>query len=308
MDSRKGIIRELFKPARKNYPRLQIVVKGLFETLSIDLMDMQKYSKQNKGFKYIMTVCDNFSKYAWAIPLKSKTGIEVTAAMQKILDEKRPRKVKKLFCDEGKEFFNQNFLKMIKKRGVELYHTYSGMKSPIIERFNRTLRHMLHPRLMEEGNVKWIDILPEILDQYNNKVHRTIKMTPVQATDPKKEKEILKKVYRRLKIVQKRPKFKVGDYVRVSKNKLLFEKGYTQTYSVELYKIKDVKLSNPRTYILENDKGEEVKGRFYETELQKTAYPNVYLLEKVLKKKGNRHYVKFFGFDKPEWVNKNDYV
>lgn len=308
---REEIIKEIFKPARINYPRMKIVVKGLWETLSADLLDMQKYAKYNKNYRYILTVIDHFSKWAWAIPVKNKSAPVVTAAMKKILDEGHP--VKNIFTDDGKEFYNSDFEALMKKFKVNRYHTYSGIKSGMIERFNRTLRHMLHPAMLVQGNSNWLKLLPKVIHEYNHeKKHRTIKMTPVEATDPSKEKEILVKVYRKnnLKIVKKtkKPKFKVGDFVRVSKKRLTFEKGYTPSYSMEIFRIAKVKLSNPRTYLLKDLEGEEIKGRFYEEEMQKTKFPHEYIVEKVLRKKGNKCYVKFLGFETPQWINKKDFV
>ena len=85
----------------------------------------------------------------------------------------------------------------MKKHGINLYYTYSGIKNPIVERFNRTLRHLTEPELYKQGNNKWLALLPRLINFYNNKKHRTIKMTPVEATDPEKEKDILKNVYQK---------------------------------------------------------------------------------------------------------------
>ncbi|XP_023312383.1 uncharacterized protein LOC111692562 [Anoplophora glabripennis] len=107
-------------------------------------------------------------------------------------------------------------------------------------------------------------------------------MKPV---DVKRSTEL--KAYNHPKIVQK-PKFNVADIVRISKYKGVFEKGYTANYSTELFKVVKVNITNPTTYVLEDMQGRQIKGCFYEYELQKTKYPEVYLLEKVLKRKGNR--------------------
>lgn len=100
----------------------------------------------------------------------------------------------------------------------------------------------------------------------------------------------------------------IGDFVRVSKSKRLFEPGYTANYSTEIFKVAQVKLSNPRTYILKDINGEKIEGRFYETELMKTKYPHQYLIERVVRKKGDKVLAKFHGFEKPEWINKTDFV
>lgn len=307
MGERDLVIEELFKKARRNYPRLHVIVKGRFETLSADLVDMQKYAKQNNGYKWILTVIDNFSKYAWAVPLKDKTGLSVTTAMEKILEEIGPGRVKFIFTDEGKEFFNSNFQALMKKYKVTLYTTYSGLKAVIVERFNRTLRDLMEKELLRQGNVKWVKLLPELIDKYLHNKHRTIQMAPADVNN-QNEKKILKRIYKQYKIVRKKPKFKVGDFVRLSRQKLLFEKGYTQNYTFEIYRVAKVKLSSPRTYILEDKNGEEIKGRFYEQELKATKFPDTYLLEKIYKKKNNKFYVSYLGFPGRYWVNKKDIV
>lgn len=307
MNEREGVIQELFKNARRNYPRLNVIVKGRFETLSADLVDMQKYAKQNNGYKYILTVICNFSKWAWALPLRDKSGPTVTAAMETILKDIGQGPVKFIFTDLGKEFYNTYFQALLKKNDITLYSTYSGLKSPIIERFNRTLRHLMHPELLRNGNTRWVKILPSLLEKYNHTRHSTIKMAPADVNS-ENEKDVLNKIYKKVKIVQKNPKFKVGEFVRLSRQKLLFEKGYTQNYTFEIYRIAEVKLSNPRTYLLEDLNGEKVKGRFYEQELQATKYPETYLLEKIFKKKGNKFLVSYLGFPGKFWVNKKDIV
>ena len=108
MDAEKlQLVKELHKPARKNYQRRHVDIRGIDETWQADLVEMQPYEKENKGYKYILTIIDIFSKFAWAVPVKSKQGEDVTAAMKSVLDEGRVPK--NLHVDRGKEFYNWHF-------------------------------------------------------------------------------------------------------------------------------------------------------------------------------------------------------
>lgn len=302
---REGIVAEIYKPARKHYKRRGYIITKIDETFSADLVEMQKYAKFNNGYRYILTVIDHFSKYAFAVPLKTKTGPEVTRAMKSVFDQGRIPS--KLLTDEGKEFFNRDFQSLLKQYKIHHYTTFSGMKAPIIERWNRTLKTKMWPKFDLNGNVKWVSLLKTLVDEYNHTRHRTIKTSPADVNKDN-EQEIYKNVYAKPKIVSSNPKFKVGDFVRISKRKLLFEKGYSANFSMEVFKIVKAKLSNPRTYLLEDLHGKEVKGAFYTEELQKTKYPDTYLIEKILKRKKDKLYVKWLGFEKPSWVQNKDIV
>ena len=99
---------ELHRQARRNFPRRKVIVKGLNEFWQGDLVEMQPYAKQNRGFRYLLTVIDVWSKFAWAIPVKTKTGKDVTEAFEKILKD-TPTPPKLLQLDHGKEFYNKPF-------------------------------------------------------------------------------------------------------------------------------------------------------------------------------------------------------
>jgi hypothetical protein len=160
-------------------------------------------------------------------------------------------------------------------------------------------------RFSFQGSHEWLSILPTLIHEYNNTAHRTIKMKPIDVNSSN-EKKLLRTVYSKLKIFKK-GKFKVGDHVRITKYKNIFEKGYEPNWSSEIFKIYKVQITNPVTYLLEDYQGEKISGGFYEFELQKVNDPDAYLVEKILKRKGNQLYVKWLGFDTAynSWINKN---
>lgn len=297
------VVNELHAPARRNYKRWPVVIRDIDETWSADLCDMQAYS--DKGYKYILTVIDNFSKYAWAKPLKSKSGSEVTAAMESIF--KQGRVCKKLHVDQGTEFYNADFKKMLLKYNVEMYSTFSVLKAMIIERWNRTLKTAMWKKFSLNGNYKWVDILPDLVSTYNNTVNSKIKMKPVDVNE--KNAELLRlHVYNNYDVSEPKAKFKPGDRVRISKSKTIFTKGYLPSWSTELFSIAKVKKTKPVTYELKDYNDQPIEGTFYREELQKTKHPDVYLIEKILKKRGGKVYVKWLGFDSTHnsWVSKED--
>lgn len=295
------VVSELHAPARRNYKRRPVVILDIDETFSADLVDMQ--SSVDKGYKYILTVIDNFSKFAWAKPLKSKTGKDVTAAMESIFEEGRV--CKKLHVDQGKEFYNKEFQGLLKKHNVTMYSTCSVVKSGIAERFNRTLKSKMYKKFTLNGNHKWIDILPGLVSEYNNTIHRTIKMKPNKVN--KTNANYLKlHVYNKYKTHNLKTKFKVGDKVRISKSKTIFAKGYLPNWGTELFTITKVNKTIPETYELKDYQDQPIGGCFYSEELQKTKHPHVYIIEKILKKRNNQMYVKWLGFDSSHnsWIDK----
>ncbi|KAK5647231.1 hypothetical protein RI129_002123 [Pyrocoelia pectoralis] len=114
--------------------------------------------------------------------------------------------------------------------------------------------------------------------------------------------------YTHIALFDKKHRFNVGDVVRISKYKSIFAKGYTSNWSSELFKIAKLQVTNPVTYLLEDMKGKPILGGFYEQELQKVKYPDVYLVEKVLRRKNDKVYVKWWGLNENSWIDKNNIV
>lgn len=300
------VVDELHKPARKNFKRRRVIIKGLNDLFQADLVEMIPYAKFNRGFKYILIVINAFSKFTYARPLKNKTSHEVTKAMRSILSEIKVMP-KNLQTDQGKEFFNTNFATLMKKYKINHYATFSNLKASIVERCNRTLKNLMWKRFSLQGSYKWINILNEILHKYNTTVHSTTGFKPSKVTK-KNEKAILNSAYTHLKIHDMKTKFKVGDHVRISKYRHAFSKGYTPNWSNEVFKIRKVNLTYPTTYLIQDDKGDPIQGGFYEYELQKAKHPDVYLVEKILRRKGNQVYVQWLGMDKSHnsWIDKSN--
>ena len=305
-NSNKILSEELHKPKRKNFLRRKIIVNHIDEIFAADLVEMQKFAKLNKGFRYLLTCIDIFSKYRWVIPLKDKKGINVKNALQKIFIQRSP---KFLWTDCGKEFYNKQLQDLLNENNIKLYSTNnSEIKSSVVERFNRTFKNMMFKKFTENNNTIFFNIIDDLVNEYNNKYHSTIKMSPIEGSKKTNEKKI-KNIYN-FKKIKKSGKFKIGDRVRLSLEKNIFEKSYETNWTEEIFEIYDIKYSNVPYYYLKDLIGEEIKGSFYELELQKTNFKkdDLYIIEKVLKTKGNNIFVKWRNYsnDFNSWVNKLD--
>jgi hypothetical protein len=303
--SKLALVNELHRQARRNFLRRQTIMRGIDDTLQADLVEMIPYAKQNNNMKYILTVINIFSKMAYARPIKNKTGPEVTKAMESILNS-MGHPIHNLHVDEGKEFYNKHMKKLLADRNIHLYSTFTTKKAAICERFNRTLKNKMWKKFSYRGPHKWIDILQSLIHEYNNTKHRTIRMKPIDVKYSD-EDHLLNSVYSLNAPLKTKTKFKLGDFVRISKYKHVFSKGYTPNWTTELFKIRKVQQTNPITYLLIDLRGDNINGSFYNEELQKVDDPKLYLVERIIRKKGNKVRVKWLGFDSSHnsWIDES---
>ena len=238
-DLTKIFIDEIYsKPPRKNYPTNKIVYNFVDEIWSIDLADFSDYkTSNNKGFRYIFIVIDNFSKYLWAIPLKNKYSQTITNEFSNILSTSK-RKPLKLESDRGTEFYNSIFLNFLKNKNIQHYSRYTDKGPSIAERVIRTIRNLLKKPVFLAGNADWLSELPSVIKKYNNTIDHSTKMTPIQASKKINEKLVLSNL--RDDRVKRQPKFKLGDLVRTADIKRVFSKGDSTNWSYKLYTITEV--------------------------------------------------------------------
>ena len=265
------LAKEVFSPQITKFKRQRIIPLYKDETWSADLIDKSSLSKYNNNYKFILTVIDIFTNYAWAIPLKNKSGLSITNGFKIVLSEhpqggSEPRKPGKLWVDRGSEFYNKTFKSLLKEYETKLYSTYSDLKAVFIERFNRTLLHIINKPMFINGDGNWVNILNDAVVTYNNNIHSTINMTPVDASNnPDKVKYYVNST-------KATPKIKVGDYVRNVDKRNIFSKGYTSNWNRELFKVNEVLKTHPPTYKIEDINGEIIEGKYYEQELLKSEF------------------------------------
>ncbi|KAL4101236.1 hypothetical protein QTP88_021256 [Uroleucon formosanum] len=236
------LAKELHKPVRKKFPKRRIFTKGIDDLWAADLVIMRNYSDENKGYSYIITVIDTFSKFSWALELKKKDGINVSEAFEKIIKQaisQNHQAPKLLHADKGLEFENKHFKKVLQEYGIKMYHTQNEEKSSIIERFNRTLNSKMRLHFEVTNSKKWIKILKSLIYEYNFKdIHRSIGMRPCEV-NKSNEDVVFHKLFSTKNKPKLKIKFSIGDRVRItaSKKKICIQKNkcYVKFCAFEYY-------------------------------------------------------------------------
>ena len=272
---------ELHKPVKRNFLKRRVLSNGIDETWAADLVEMGKFSKWNKGIKYLLMVIDVFSKFGWIEPLKDKRGESVTEAFEKIFASSR-RNPRLLWTDRGSEFYNANVKRLLKEHDVSLYSTENEEKSSVVEQWNQTIKLRLWKMFSANNNTIYHDKLGEVVDEYNNSFHSSVKMTPVEASQKKNERKVFANLFDDL-IYSKHvpPTFYVGEKVRISKFKRkIFDKGFTPNWTEDIFVIDEILNTNPVTFKLVDLQGEKITGSFYEQELQKSKQ-EIFRIEKI---------------------------
>jgi hypothetical protein len=333
------------RPLRKHYKMKKVVVSGVNWQLQADLIDMQSWAKENDGYKWIMLAVDCFSRYAYVRFTHSKHGYNTTPAMESIIEEAESRidrPIRKLQTDDGREFYNQQMNQMLTDRHVKLFSTSSSTKAQMAERLIQTLRRKQERFNTYKGSRRWLDSFPKIVKSYNMTPHSALpnEMTPQDVTLAN-ENALWKHLYgeemlttppslqRKLRALKKgkgvpmqfsSPKvLNVGDPVRLSKLKQVFEKSIYQNYTEAVYFVARVSEgSKPVTYRVADHNGEMLEGLFYREELSPVRFTDdagkikkgkLYAVEEVLKEKVRADgklwlFVKWRGYSKNEnqWI------
>lgn len=308
----------LHYPVIKNFKRNQYRVFNIDDLWEIDLCDMRHLKKANDNFTFILTVIDVFSKYAFAIPLKKKAAEDVTKAFSSILKMSN-RKPQIVQSDNGKEFKNSLFKNFLKSKNIKQYFAYNPiLKCAVIERFNRTLKHIMYKHFTHRNTKRYIDILPNLIKVYNNNYHSTIKMKPSEVTEDEVSKinDIYLKKYEKLitEVKDNQEIFKIGDMVRVAKPKINFDRGFDQRWTKEKFHIDLIIKKKPfPLYILRDFKGTPITGRFYAKQLQKVLNNKVLPpVQKIIKTRGLgktlQYFLKFSDDTPNRWVDKQTII
>ena len=302
---KKDLTTELLKSKRKTFQRRRIFSPDVDHIWTMDLLDIHRFSRQNTNFRFILVVLDVFSRFAWARPLKDKTAKSVANSLQDIITTSG-RKPKKIWSDKGTEFYNSTVNSLLQRNNIELYSTHNEPKASIAERFIRTLRGKIESNFILTQSTVWYDILPELMREYNNSCHRSVGMTPSEAIRKENHVKVFNHLYPRRDMKEK-DRLKIGDKVRISVHKTLFEKGATANWSEEIFEITNLLPTQPIVYCIKDLADEPVIGTFYREQLQKTNQ-NVYRIDRVVRKRGDEVLVKWSGYpDKfNSWIPKTD--
>ena len=236
--------------------------------MDLAFFDSERLKKSNKE-RYLLVIIDCFSKKVWLKPLVSKHCNGVIEELKKIFSN--TSKPKKIQSDQGTEFKCKKMSTFLEKEGVFQYFSSSDRKASIVERVILSLKLILYKLMDKNKSDKWVKLIPDALKIYMNRYHRTIKMTPSQAELPQNQ-IMLQDLYREKfnKVKHKPPKFKIGQFVRIARQKDRNTRGWEPMFSEEIFEIKEVltNLPTPR-YVLRdpNDNGNPIHGNFFENEL-----------------------------------------
>ena len=252
---------------KHKFPRRRIIVRYPFQIFMSDLIEYSQVGMRhaNHGFVYILVFIDCFTKKVYVRPLKKKNATEMSNAVESILQEFEhfPNTV---ITDEGLEYYNFKVNRVFKKYAIHHYSIRTKMKASIVERFNRTIKSRLEKYFYENKLKKWIDVIDQFVSNYNQTYHRSIGMAPDEVTD-ENAKQVFERLFPDLD-VEVTPRLSKGDRVRILEEKTIFEKGYTKSWSDEVYKISKVKQAAARVwYELEDSKGSKIPGIKYFWEL-----------------------------------------
>ena len=300
----------LHKPRRRRFSTLPTKVFSINEQFVLDLVDLQNLAKYNKGYKYLLTVIDVLSKYAWAEPLKSKSATAMVEALQRLWTKLGSRLPQKVQTDSGSEFYNSRVQSFFKKHGVNHFSTYGDPHGSVVERWNRTLKTKMFRYFTAKNTLNYINVLPTLVKNYNHSFHRSIQEKPVNVT-VSNEHNIWYRLYGKKNEKKNKPKCRVGDKVRLNKKFRAFKKGYLPGWTEEIFLVKKVYTTDPVvTYKLTEFDGTPIKGTFYEQDVQKVVLADdaLFRIDQVLKRKANQVFVSWKGWPKKynSWVWKKD--
>jgi len=291
----------LHKPVRKIFRRRRTFSKGINDLFQADLVDVSALSRYNDGYRFLLCCIDVFAKKAWVVPLKNKSGESVKLAFEKIFADQKPNMIQ---TDKGTEFLNSTVQSLFARHDIKHYTSENeDIKAAVVERFNRTLRSKMWRYFTYAKTRKYVDVLEDLVESYNNTFHRSIGMAPNEVTVDKQQ-QIAEKLYP----IKQKPtyKFAVGDSVRIGRGKHVFKRGYVQGWSDEIFTVRERYPTDPPTYGIADYGGEPIKGKFYAQELQKVNKEgDVYEVEGIVKtrRRGGKieYFVKWKGY--PEKFN-----
>ena len=314
----------LHRITRKRFNRRKILAPKPGVIASCDLADMSRLSRYNNGFKYILIFIDVFSRLGQAVPVKSKDGKTMTEALRTILESGYFNRLRRLNSDEGKEFYNQHVNRLLKSKKIILYSVTSReIKASLAERLIRTIKGKLYRYMTHNNTRRYVDILPDIMESYNNSSHVSLgnRQTPLQVHNLTDARAIDRQFYYMYKNRSKPLRryssdLTIGRYVRIAdeERNSKFRRGYTVQNTIEIFKINRIDDSqHPKGYYLEDLNGEPITGIFYREELTPTQLPEFFRID-VLKSKSvagrKKYFVRWRGYPDTfnSWIDQDQMV
>ena len=259
----------IHKPVRHTFVRNHTYVGHIDQQWQADLADMQGLVAHNDNYNYILTVIDILSRFAWAVPVRSKSTKDMVVAFNRLFKEAKPRVPQRLQTDNGKEFFNKEVSALLRSKGIHHFASHSDQKASVVERFNRTLKTRMWVYFTANNTKRYVNVLPDIVYAYNHSPHRSIRMEPADVVGDEAATRAWRNLFYKDTCKSRIPKIvEDGQRARISRWKGEFEKGYEPNWSRETFAVQKA-LEHPYpVYNLVDAMGEPVEGKFYEKELQ----------------------------------------
>lgn len=259
----------LHKFARKRFLRRKVCGPCMNYTWQMDLVQLDSLSRYNKGFKFILTVIDSLSRYAYAVCLKSKKGSDVLEALKSIINE--DNKPIRVVTDGGLEFKCKQVQSFFKKHNITFHESLSEFGAATVERFNQTLMSRIYKYFTENNTKTYCTILDQIVHSYNNSTHRITKFKPCEVNEFNQSEAWINSHSDLIGRRESKPQFKVNDRVRVIQPKGHFFKGYKKRFSDDLFLISEIIYGVPIVYKIKDSNNVQLPSFYYDQELSRVS-------------------------------------
>ena len=300
----------LYRRRRKKFPTRKTYAIAPNHHHQTDLGDFSKHAKHNDGHRFVLVVIDSFSRKTFARPLKNKSNATVIEGFREIYEHLGATTPLYLSSDRGVEFVGGRVQDYFREIGIKHFVLGGNTKAAIAERVLRTLKERIYKFMDSRGSERYVDELQNILHAYNESKHRSIGMAPNDVT-LENASAVYKTLYGK-KTKQKKQRFRAGNSVRISSYQKIFDKGYMQNYTDEIFTIDKVVPGDPTTFRLKDFRGEKIDGVFYDQELVRIRvkkdrrYRISYVVRTRVRNGKKQHLVAFRGYEKhPEWITGN---
>ena len=299
----------------KKYSPIYVYKKRELFQSDVVFFTNKELVEANHGYKYLFTTIDVFTKMAWVYAMKENKCVRVMECFQDILS-KCGEKPERLNTDRGSELICKQFEKYLKDNNIYHYLSYSIRKCPVVERFNLTIQTLLYKMMAKNNSLEWTKFVGPAMHIYLNRKHRTIKMSPLEAEEVVNQSIVRRTYYEKYMkagLKQKKPKYKVGDSVRIWKERGTFHRGYMEDFTREHFTISKVLINLPvPRYKLNDYNGDEIVGSFFEDELvhynPSEFYESEVVQQRKTKKRGLEYLVHYIGYPDSmnQWVKASD--
>lgn len=315
------------KVHRKGFKRRRVVVQGIDYQWEADLADVQNLSEHNNDIKFLLVIVDVFSRFLWVRPLKDRKAKSVIDAFKDVLTG--PRRPRAIRTDKGSEFYNRFLQQYLKDQEIKIFYALNETRANYAERYIQRLKKRIYRYFTHLQKHRYIDILQDVVQSINKTANRALNgRTPASVTKENEDEVRFDAYLARKKKDTKPPRvkkskakkrlpytFKVGDQVRITHLRRTFQCDYDQTYTEEIFVIRDRFVSQGiPIYKLKDLTDDPIQGTFYASELQKVFKDEktIWRIDKILRKRKVRGkeevLVRWLGWPKKfdSWIPRKD--